>query len=651
MLTINTHIVSRVLTITMTMFGVLIIVCCITGHVLSLNKQSIELTALDCRHPKGIVRSPVNTLCEHTDNTLTDKSRSVHILQYDRARVIPAVTCSLVKTTMLAYCGSFSHSKIYEPLSIMVPEQISHDTCVQVYKTSLYSQEDGKTATITVNRPHTYKYLGHGSLKTSSANIECQGEQFSIHGKLHSNMLELVTATFTLHKVSVEFDPNEGVKDLDTGYSLPHHCMTDMYCYQYSKLYVMLAPRFACPLYLVRSINMVETKYMGTDQKEHVALVSKEHQLIIEVKGEFNIPKSCHDFPKVHNTNYEKIKLVIGKMSPHVASAVHSYTLDLSLQAQILHDYANFHAERLINSRIDETLHQLCETNHFGVHTAEIDPIRAGYVMQRTGEIFTRFACTNVTVIARVGSNSEGKCYANALPVYLGREKLALTANTRVLLELHDAHVTTCSSQFPPVFISKNGQVLVANPTVRKVNFTLQNMDLPIFHEHTKTRHESADHFSLYTKDELEEFNILLHFGRTKEAVLTELTEKYCTGQACGSLDFQAGGQTFDLNRLRNQIENTISLAHQFENAAQYCGKVGGCLFILYFSIKVLLKLLNMTHLYFSRKCSLEFSLHTSVYRDRAIDNLIIIEHLRTLEKKKVTKERSNSGETLTSNL
>ena len=244
---------------------------CLAGFVWSITKQSVELTALDCRHPKGIIRSPVGTLCDHSKDSLGSRLQSVHVLQYDQARIVPAVTCKLVKTKILAYCGSFSHSKIYEPIDVMVPERISHDTCVQVFKTSLYTQEDGQAATIAVNRPHTYKYLEHGSLKTSSSNVECVGEQFSIHGKLRSNMLELVTAQFTLHEISVEVNPVDGVKDMDTGYSLPNHCMTDGYCYQHARQYVMLAPRSVCPLYKVRSIQMTETKYFGTDQREHTA--------------------------------------------------------------------------------------------------------------------------------------------------------------------------------------------------------------------------------------------------------------------------------------------------------------------------------------------------------------------------------------------
>ena len=249
-------------------------------------------------------------------------------------------------------------------------------------------------------------------------------------------------------------------------------------------------------------------------------------------------------------------------------------------------------------------------------------------MMKRTGETFTRFACTNTTVLARVGSNEKGPCYEDALPVYLGREKLVMTANTRMLLDVHDVHTTACSSQFPPVFLGKNGQMVVANPTVRIVNFTLSNMGLPVFRDHSQTIHESADHFSLYTNNEIREFNLLLHFGRTKQAVLTELTEKYCHDQTCGSLAFGADRQTFDLNRLKNQIEHTFDLTHQLDETLQYCGKVGGCLFLAYFSVKIMMKAINATHLYSRKECTLGFAMSTSIYRDRQVDSLLI-ENLR----------------------
>ena len=123
----------------------------------------------------------------------------------------------------------------------------------------------------------------------------------------------------------------------------------------------------------------------------------------------------------------------------------------------------------------------------------------------------------------------------------------------------------TQPSQFPPVINGKNGQILVTNPMVKIVDFSLISMDLPICCAHAKTEHKSADHFSLYTKEEMEEFDILLYFDCSKEPVLTELTEKYCSDQSCGSLSFQLVGQMFDINRLRNQIKDTLDLTHQLK--------------------------------------------------------------------------------------
>ena len=93
--------------------------------------------------------------------------------------------------------------------------------------------------------------------------------------------------------------------------------------------------------------------------------------------------------------------------------------------------------------------------------------------MQQTGEVTTHFRCINVTVVARLGDNRGGKCFRDALPVFLGRERLVLTANTRILLDERDAEGTACSEQFPPILFSKKGIMLTANPVVKIVNISI----------------------------------------------------------------------------------------------------------------------------------------------------------------------------------
>ena len=62
------------------------------------------------------------------------------------------------------------------------------------------------------------------------------------------------------------------------------------------------------------------------------------------------------------------------------------------------------------------------------------------------------------------------------------------------------------------------------------------------------------------------------------------------------------------------------------------------------------MKLINAIHLYFSTECTLGFSMSTSVYGDRAIDNLLI-GHLRMKMEREKAKFKAGSKDTLTSSV
>ena len=313
-------------------------------------------------------------------------------------------------------------------------------------------------------------------------------------------------------------------------------------------------------------------------------------------------------------------------------NSLKSFSLDLSLQTRLLHDYANYRSENLIDSKLDEVLHDLCETSKFGLNEIERDPFRANHLIQRTGEVYVRFHCINVTVIARIGDNAGGKCYKNAIPVFMGKEKLLLVANTRILLNKEDVENIPCSAQFPPILFSKDGHVLAANPAVKIVNITLTAMGNTIYPTHKQVEHESTAHFALYTEDEIKDFNMLLHFGRTKQAVLSELTEKYCSGQDCGSLSYHQFDETFDISRLKNRLEEALDVKQHLKNALNTMGKIGGCVFLVHILFKVICKCVGVHHLYAARNTSLRFAVLTNFHRDREINNLILSQARNNLE-------------------
>ena len=506
--------------------------CLLTSLFMSvscLNSVNYEFNALDCRMPKGIMRSKVTALCEHKTQT-KERKEVVHVLQYDKTQVLEVITCSLQKTRLLVYCGSFSHTKLFEPPDILQSDQVNKDVCLKAYKTSLYVQEDKKTSTVSVNQPLVYKYINHGAITTSASNVRCEGESFTIHGKLKANMLEMITAKFVMQIGKIEYHPEKGVKDLSNDWELPRHCIPDRYCHIYGKTYVVLSPRDMCPLYLIRSLEMTHISYIGVDNKRHDALLSHEHQLILEKGGVFHTPETCKMLKTVYNTNYGQIKVVMDVRLTGVMESLPAYTLDINLQTQVLHDYANYRAETLISSRIDSTLHDLCKTNQFGLHDIERDPFKKDFLIKRTGEVFTRFHCSPVTVTARKGDHVDKKCW-DALPVFLGRTRLFLLANSRLLLEAKDVKAEQCSDRFAPVYWSIKGQAIIANPEVKFVNVTLSEVGMSLYTQHVQNKHETAQHFALYTEQEIKDFIFLIHFGRTQKGVLTSLTEKYCNSK------------------------------------------------------------------------------------------------------------------------
>ena len=64
--------------------------------------------------------------------------------------------------------------------------------------------------------------------------------------------------------------------------------------------------------------------------------------------------------------------------------------------------------------------HDIFQIDQFGIHGMERAPFLPNYLLQLTGEVITQFKCVNVTAIARSGDNEHGKCYRNAIPVFLG---------------------------------------------------------------------------------------------------------------------------------------------------------------------------------------------------------------------------------------
>ena len=124
---------------------------------------------------------------------------------------------------MQEVCGAFSHTKVLEPLDVLVPTLIPMEVCTTAVNQQMYTKEDGNTLPIVVNHNYIYKYISHGKLSVSTDNVACQGADIMINGEIHKSIVTLVTVQLEFKGIDIEIDTMTAV-DLDLNTPLPIAC-------------------------------------------------------------------------------------------------------------------------------------------------------------------------------------------------------------------------------------------------------------------------------------------------------------------------------------------------------------------------------------------------------------------------------------------
>ena len=86
-----------------------------------------------------------------------------------------------------------------------------------------------------------------------------------------------------------------------------------------------------------------------------------------------------------------------------------------------------------------------------------------------------------------------------------------------MLLENAQLHVTSCDKTYLPIFVTKQGRFLQASPEINEIHLTItKKMGYDYLHDLKQSEHESFDNDLLYTHEEGNAFNHLLHLRRTR---------------------------------------------------------------------------------------------------------------------------------------
>ena len=106
-----------------------------------------------------------------------------------------------------------------------------------------------------------------------------------------------------------------------------------------------------------------------------------------------------------------------------------------------------------------------------------------------------------------------------------------MMANTGLIVTENTLTLVPCKSQFNSIFWTKDGQLVVPDPTVKLAEgMNLKVIGSGYLHalDGSTSHHTKFSGDFLYKADQLDTFDQLIHFERAKTHVLDSLVHQYC---------------------------------------------------------------------------------------------------------------------------
>ena len=568
------------------------VVIVIVAHVRAIGAvegHNVPIEGLDCRHPRSVRTGSLSKICG-SDNKAASEDVSALIIMFSTRHTVKAYRCSRVESTFREICGVWSHSKLYEPPSIMEDKMISQSDCRRMALHATYVREDKVPMPIQLNTRTQYQFVRHGHLAYNTDNVACTGTTVMIHGEEVSSLLELVSVQLLVKEVDLEVDLDSAI-DLDKRIKLPSICAKEDTCQVGMEAYVMDHPRYNCPLSVIRQHTYSQVP-ITQDGKDFTALVSDETKTLLTLGDKEYAPVGCRPSFTYRATEYADIKVVTSDLAiadlSNLQKHLEAGNLDLELELKITASYMAYHLDRMMNEQLNTVGRKLCHMAQHTIESTELSPFHTNSLIRVRGDLVQELSCTPVVAQARVGESRDGKCYADSLPAWISNQPIRIQAGTHLILQQDEVEQVNCNSTYPPIFVAADKTTLLsASPMVRVENITLQHLEEDYLHleQSGPVRHENFGSDFFYTHEEISQFNDLIHFSRIKKRVVNNLVEDYCANNpACGA--YQPGmepASPFNLAAIRDEVTNPFTWISKWFEYLSKAGSVCSILVVIAF--------------------------------------------------------------------
>ena len=606
------------------------------------------MDGLDCRQPVSVQSGLLKSLCTEGQEDTSTGPEEVLILQRTNVRLLDAVRCEKRITRLRQVCGSFSHSKILEPLDVMVEIPIPPEECQRAVERLVYVKEDGQSLQIDLNRKYNYKYIEHGKLTLSVDNVACQGSKILIHGEEHSSIVSLVTAEVSFKTVSLEMKLDlQQVVDLDSHVKLPIECARNGYCVDGSTSYTIKHTLNECNLRVIRKLQMTQVRVMTKDGLQK-ALVSHEHKVLLLVHEPENAGRGCEPLYSCYQTNYQDIKVVTGANTDLAINAVGKHLaasdVDIDLEVRTSEEYLSYHFEKLIKDKLTSVGQKLCSLNQHGLIQTEISPFHKNSLLRIMGDIVQELECTPVKLQVRLGERRNGNCNSNALPAWLQTEPVWVSSLNHLIVDVTALDAVPCTSIYVPIFSMNNGKLVHAVPEIVEVDIPITHIGEGYLHLLDKDPivHQEYGKSLMYTSDEIKRFNSLIHFEATKSKVIDALTAKYCSSSDCGQYKPDPGASTFDISNLEDRVISEIDIWDQILEKLQEYGNYASLIVLLYIVGTIVSQLFTVVSLRCRQQIPIGLACRYTFQLNRQIRNALIVQPERVAPNQ--VRRTSNRG-------
>ena len=486
-------------------------------------------------------------------------------MQSSEIIAFPAIRCTRFTSTIMEYCGRYSHQKLARPPIFRRPELMSEGDCLSAARGQV-RLDNGQTVLVSRNQPVYVEYMLHGTTQWIEGNVYCEGATITVEGETHEEMMVYKDTMILVEDVMLEYSPRlNQLVDTTNRQSMGYLCRPGTACRSGDAQYVYDKRPDLCPLKVVRSLNMEQVFVEGTKHFVHA-----QHKLYFREGDVVASPENCPSI-NLKRTQYHQILLTEDDISG-IAMIEGNINIDLELRTSL--EFAEFEIMQTARDIVQANSRRLC-MNVIG-KVADNDlrsPFSDNAIIRMRGDILYELVCTPVRVHFRMHEKLSNRCYRGAVIGTVGEERILLDTKTMTVHEVSELSATACADHFPEIIKTEENKFISVHPVARieqvhAVTVSHLRAKGPIFH------HQDNTEDLLYTDAEVVKYNNLLHFNRLHKLVAAKLTTNLCT-HSCGMSIGQEGPLLSLNNLIPAEIPNLKTIIWDYAlEAGSICGLV-----------------------------------------------------------------------------